>query len=176
VIFQCPRQLPNASRLLNQWLIITIKSRKLRELPLHRLSPIFSVKDLLDLQLPRLSKRQHKAKHHFIQRCHRLQKKSNFSVASARLQEINNHQALLISRDDPNYGIRVHAHQNPYRTLIPKHMFEKIDSYHLKPLQDNAISNSGTDHMRRWLKIKSILVQIDVLTLLLKLRTRTITD
>jgi hypothetical protein len=78
--------------------------------------------------------------------------------------------------DDPNYGIRVHAHQNPNRTLVPKHMFEKIDSFHLKLLQDNVISNSGTDHMKRWLKIKSILEQIDVLTLLLKLRTRPITD
>jgi hypothetical protein len=77
---------------------------------------------------------------------------------------------------DPNYGIRVHAHQNPNRTLVPKHMFEKIDSFHLKLLQDNLISNSGTDHMKRWVKIKSILEQIDVLTLLLKLQTRPVTD
>jgi hypothetical protein len=76
--------------------------------------------------------------------------------------------------DDPNYGIRVHAHQNPNRTLVPKHMFEKIDSFHLRLLQDNVMSNSGTNHMKRWLKIKSILEQIDVLTLLL--RTRLITD
>jgi hypothetical protein len=72
--------------------------------------------------------------------------------------------------DDPNYGIRVHAHQNPNRNLVPKHVFEKIDSSHLKLLQDNIISIS------RWLKIKSILEQIDVLTLPLKLRTRPITD
>jgi hypothetical protein len=78
--------------------------------------------------------------------------------------------------DDPNYGIRVHAHQNPNRTLVTKYMFEKIDSFHLKLLQDNVISISGTDHMKRWLKIKSILEQIDVLTLLPKLRTRPITD
>jgi hypothetical protein len=70
--------------------------------------------------------------------------------------------------DDPNYGIRVHALQN--RTLVPKHLF-KIDSFHLKLLQDNVISN-----MKRWLKIKSLLEQIDVLTLLLKLRTCPITD
>jgi hypothetical protein len=36
--------------------------------------------------------------------------------------------------DDPNYGIRVHAHQNPDRTLVPKHMFKKIDSFHLNLL------------------------------------------
>jgi hypothetical protein len=78
--------------------------------------------------------------------------------------------------DDPNYGIRVLAHQNPNRTLVPKHMFEKIDSFHLKLLQDNVISNSGTDHMKRWLKITSILEQINVSTLLLKMRTRPITD
>jgi hypothetical protein len=74
------------------------------ELPLPRLLTIFSVKDLLDLQAeqghkpPRLSKRQHKGKHHFMQQFHRLQQKSKFSVASARLPEINHHQALLISR------------------------------------------------------------------------------
>jgi hypothetical protein len=97
-------QLSKAFRLLNQWPIISIETRKLRELPLPRLLPIFSVKDLLDLQAeqghkpPRLSKRQQKAKHHFMQRFHPLQKKSKFSVASTRLPEINHHQALLISR------------------------------------------------------------------------------
>jgi hypothetical protein len=55
-------------------------------------------------------------------------------------------------------------------------MLEKIDSFHLKLLQDNVITKSGADHTKRWLKIKSILEQIDVLTLLLKLRTRPITD
>jgi hypothetical protein len=90
--------------LLNQWPIMSIKTRKLRELPLPRLLPICSVNDLRNLQAqqghkpPRLSKRQHKAKHHFMQRCHPLQKKSKFIVASARLPEINHHQALLISR------------------------------------------------------------------------------
>jgi hypothetical protein len=74
------------------------------ETPLPKLLPIVSVKDVLDLQAeqghkpPRLSKRQHKAKHHFMQRFHPLQKKSKSSVASARLPEINHHQALLISR------------------------------------------------------------------------------
>jgi hypothetical protein len=24
--------------------------------------------------------------------------------------------------DDPNYGVRVHAYQNPNRTLVPKHI------------------------------------------------------
>jgi hypothetical protein len=81
-----------------------IKTRKLRELPLPRILPIFSVENLLDVQAvqghkpPRLFKHQHKAKHHFMQRYHPLQKKSKFSVASARLPEINRHQALLISR------------------------------------------------------------------------------
>jgi hypothetical protein len=121
---------------------------------------------------PRLSKRQHKAKHHFMQRCHPLQKKSKFREADRNQPS----PGPPDFEDDPNYGIRVHAHQNPNRTLVPKHTFEKIDSFHLKLLQDNVIANSGTDHMKRWLKIKSILEQIDVLTLLLKLRTRPITD
>ena len=47
---------------------------------------------------PRLSKRQHKGKHRFMQQFHRLQQKSKFSVASARLPEINHHQALQTSR------------------------------------------------------------------------------
>jgi hypothetical protein len=129
-IIRYPRQLSKAFRLLNQWPIISLKTRKLRELPLPRLLRIFSVKDLLDLQAeqghkpPRFSKRQNKAKHHFMQRCHRSQKKSNFSVASAQLQEINHHQAFLISRTILTTAFEFMPIRTPNRTLVPKHMFE----------------------------------------------------
>jgi hypothetical protein len=120
--------------------------------------PIFSVKDLLDLQAeqghkpPRLSKRQHKGKRHFMQQFHQEIEVQRGLREATRNQPSPGPPDF---EDDPNYGIRVYAHQNPNRTLVPKHMLEKIDSFDLKLLQDNVVSNSGTDNMKRWLKIYS---------------------
>ena len=85
-----PRQLKKAFRLLNQRSINPIKTLKLRQPPLHGLSRILSVNNILDLRaahaqkLQRLSHHGLEAKPHYMQRLHRSQKKLIFSAASSK--------------------------------------------------------------------------------------------
>jgi hypothetical protein len=54
---------------------------------------------------------------------------------------------------------------------VPKHMFEKISAFHFSQVEIYEITNSGTDQGQRWINLKSVFKQIDLLTLFLGVRT-----
>jgi hypothetical protein len=50
-------------------------------------------------------------------------------------------------------------------------MFEKISAFHFSQVEIYEITNSGTDQGQRWINLKSVFKQIDLLTLFLGVRT-----
>jgi hypothetical protein len=72
--------------------------------------------------------------------------------------------------DDQPAGIQNDA--NPLKHMqVPKHMFEKISAFHFSQVEKYKINNSGTDQGQRWINLKSVFEQIDLLTLFLGVRT-----
>ena len=73
--------------------------------------------------------------------------------------------------DQPEEDEQPAAAQNDANPLnhmeVPKHMFEKISAFHFSLVEKNVITFSGSDHGQRWIRLKSIFEQIDLLTLFL---------
>ena len=65
--------------------------------------------------------------------------------------------------------------RGPNHMLVPKHMFERIDSFHFTILKENVINANNKNNIKKWLKAKSVFEQVDVMTLFMGLRTKPIT-
>jgi hypothetical protein len=57
-----------------------------------------------------------------------------------------------------------------------KHIFEKISAFHFSQVEKYTITNSGTDQGQRWINLKSVFEQIDLLTLSLRVKTKPVSN
>ena len=77
--------------------------------------------------------------------------------------------------DDQPAGVQNDG--NPLKHMqVPKHMFEKIGAFHFSQVEKYKITNSGTDQGQRWINLKSVFEQIDLLTLFLGVRTQPVSN
>ena len=74
--------------------------------------------------------------------------------------------------EDDDQPAAVQNDSTPLRHMqVPKHMFEKISAFHFSQVEKYKITTSGTDQGQRWINLKSVFEQIDLLTLFLGVRT-----
>ena len=70
--------------------------------------------------------------------------------------------------EDDDQSAVVQNDATPLRHMqVPKHMFEKISAFHFSQVEKYKITTSGTDQGQRWINLKSVFEQIDLLTLFL---------